>query len=1734
MPINEGQIAFDGYRIVKSLEKNENNEIFLAERDSDKQAVVLKQTVLFNESSPASSKTGHEYDILKDLKHEGIPKVFEIAYNGKSIALVQEYINGSNLKEQIFKKRISVSDVLNIALQLSDILHYIHKKGIIHKDLNPRNIILTKEGNVKLIDFAISSNLHSETNDLLNIDQIEGTLNYISPEQTGRTAYSIKHHCDFYSFGILLYELLIGKPPYDSIDPLEIIHFHLSRVPTPLRSILPDLPDGLDQVISKLMEKNPDDRYQSALGLKADLEIIKEHFITKKPLIEFSTGIHDITGEYKQTQKLYGRKEEKKDLLNYYDNLSIVRSMLVLVAGYSGVGKSALIRHVKYPIIQKGGTFLSGKFDQFKQDIPYYAFIEGIEEFIRNLLSEPENNIENWKQKIKSVLGNNLGLIAEVIPLLSKIIKDYPEVPKLQPAEQESRFNKFLLDFIFSFSTTDKPLVIFLDDLQWADLSSLNLVKRIIENPGENSILILGAYRDNEVDKGHPLLITLKQIESSKNRIKNIQLQALDETTTCKITKDSLFMSQSQATDLGALVFRKTKGNPFFIHSFLKNLYDKELVKSETDGNWVWDNNEIDKLSYTDNVIDLMTERLIVLPYATQLMLKYAAVLGNIFKIDELSQLTEKSSLEIYNNLKPAIKEGYINSLDKRYRSLALSSLNQEFDEQQTQLNGSAHFTFTHDKVQQAAYNLIEISELAELHLRIGRLFLNNKKESQLHDGIFELLNHFALSLNLINNNSEKEKIASLCLIAGQKAKESISYDLGVRFLEMGKSLLGSGSWQSNYQLTYDIIKELGECQYLNNNPNIAEQNFKDVLRHAKTNFDKLKVYSVHTALYLKIGNSPESLRLGLEAVKLYGIRFPKNKKIIQISALLNLMKFIFLFSTKYKKPEDFEHIEDSIDEENIALSKLMIDLASSAYMIDQNLMMLVVLRIIKNYLKNGYTDASGWGFSGLSTVVLSALKLQKKGLDLWKLTIELNKKNKSPIIKWRLNYLVTAFGNPWRIPYRNDFANILDTTKACILNGDQLFTGYSVSIYQRYRFIAGINLKELIEGSEEQIPLIEKGLGGFDFFQCFHQMAKGISGLTNNNSWNDEHFNGDKELERIEYEGNNTKLGFFHTARLTSRYYFGKFDDAIQEHETVLKYKGNMLGELCEALYAFYTSLSISAKYAEMEKNEKRKYLKVFKTCLKDLKLWSQACPENHLQHYQLIQAELFAMKNDFENAIKFYEKSINTAIENKFKYVEAIANERAASLCYSKQLKKQSQSYSNEAWEAYHSWGATIKCTELENKYPELGKTKVIQKSAEIASASSVTSSSSQSALDLASVLKASQSIASQVKYVDLLKKLMHVIIENAGAERGCLLHKKGENLCIEAEGKSGNNEIKILASVPFKETDLVPHSFINYSWRSEESEVVNDAGIEERFNSDPYIKEHATLSMMCVPITLQGKITGLLYLENNLLKGVFNRDRINLLQMLSSQIGISIENSMLYENLEEKVVERTKEIEKQRVEIQLEKEKSDSLLLNILPKHAADELKSTGKYKAQSYKNVTVMFCDIVGFTTLGENMNADMLVNELHEFFSGVDDIMDKYGIEKIKTIGDAYLCAAGLDETKGNIPSINMVSASKEILDFLSELNQRKEKEGRRKFQIRIGIHTGPVTAGVVGKSKYAYDIWGDTVNTASRMESSGEPGKINISGNSFELVKEDFNCEYRGKISAKNKGEIDMYFVDLN
>jgi len=1512
MKVMEELSGISDFVVLKSLFKNERNEVLLAQRNTDSKTVILKQSRLENENISRVSKLAYEYGILKDLDHPGIPKAHGLLYDGKTVTLVQEFIPGTDLKSLIFKRKLSFSEVFNIAIQLADILAYLHQKGIIHKDINAGNLMLTDDGSLKLIDFGISSGFNTETSEALNIDQIEGTLNYISPEQTGRTTFSVTQSCDFYSGGILLYELIAGKTPFDSVDPLEVIHFHLSRNPVPLRSVVSDLPEGLDQVVSKLLAKNPDERYHSAEGLKADLLIIRNYFETKKPLNGFKAGLSDFPVQYKQSQKLYGRDQEISELLGYYQNLNQLQSMLVLVAGYSGIGKSALIRHVKVPIVQNQGTFISGKFDQFKKDIPYYAFIEAISEFIKNLLSEPEEKIAVWRDKIQDVLGENAVLITEVIPLLAKITGKQQPVSKLQPAEQEARFNMVLLDFIYAFSSAEKPLVIFLDDLQWADLSSLNLIQRIVENPKQDNILLLAAYRNNEVEKGHPLLITLQQIKERQGQVKEIKLQPLDIETTCKITADSFGMSAGQAAELGEHIYSKTKGNPFFIHSFLKSLFDKKLIKRESGKNWYWDQQEIMALAYTDNVIDLMTEGLINLPDRTQQVLKLAAVLGNTFILNDLADVAEKSPAKVYAEILSAIKNGYISSADSSYREFALSAIDADFES--GQLSGKLiRFRFSHDKVQQAVYNLIPENELAPLHLKIGRLLIQNRNETQLNEDIFEVISHFLLCLHLVESEEEKIQLSRLFLVAGRKAKDSASYNLGVTFLTAANSLTAIDRWKTNYDLTYNILFELGECEYLNDNPQQAEIHFAEVLQHSKTRFEKLKVYYVHSSLYLKMGNTKESLRIGLEAAKMYYLFFPKTRLAIQVSTLLTLTRNLWLFSTKYKNPETVFNLPDCKDEELIALNKFLIDLATSAYQQDQNLMMLVIFRIIKLYLSNGFSDASGWGFSGFSVVVLSALKMQKRGFNLWDITIKLHQRTRSPLIKWRLSYTVLCFHNHWRIPLRNSYNSMLETLKACVLNGDQIFTGYTAALYIRTRMAAGDVLKEVINISEDHYSLIKNSKGGLDFYIGFYQAIKSLNGQTFENTWDDETFNGQETQNRLINEGNKTKLAFFLTAKLFHLFYLEKYREALAESEILKNYTDNFIGDISEVIYAFYTSLSIAACFDDLDAGEKKKYLGEFKKHLADLKRWQNGSSENFSAQHELLVAEFFAMNSDKEKALAHYLQAIQLATGYQFRNVASVACERTAVLLGKMNLTDQSLHYFSKANEIYSDWGVVVKCQNLEKRNPQLKNNPE-----QIKQVTSSTLVSSKTALDLATVLKASQAISSQVKYDDVLKNLMHITIENAGAERGCLLLYKGNVLNIEAIGDTRSEGVRIISPVPFESSDEVPESIINFCRRTGEIVVINDSDDGERFAADPYIHKNKSLSILCLPITVSGKIRGILYLENNLLKGIFTHNRIELLKMLSGQIGISIENAILYGNLEEKVKERTFEIEKTLAEL------------------------------------------------------------------------------------------------------------------------------------------------------------------------------------------------------------------------
>jgi class 3 adenylate cyclase len=860
----------------------------------------------------------------------------------------------------------------------------------------------------------------------------------------------------------------------------------------------------------------------------------------------------------------------------------------------------------------------------------------------------------------------------------------------------------------------------------------------------------------------------------------------------------------------------------------------------------------------------------------------------------------------------------------------------------------------------------------------------------------------------------------------------------------------------------------------------------------------------------------------------LYDIRFPTNKIAIKIQALWEIMKYLILFSTKYRNFENLNQLKKCEDEEIVAINKFLIDFATSTYQMNQELMIIVVLRIIRFYLKHGYTDASSWGFSGFSVIVYSGLGLYESGSKFWEHTILLHQKTKTPLIKRKLDYTVAAFYSQWKRPLKEGLETVLDNYKACLLNGDPNFAGYNISMYIWKKSASGMPLKLVLEDIKPHISYLtnNKNEGGYQFSIGRYQLLKALSGKTPQlGDWNDDSFSGEEFLTFLRALGNNTGLAYYYCAKLPLLFLFGRYREALDWADGGEIYQENLLGSFQVPEWKLYSSMAITENYERMSASEKRKYRKIIKENLKWMKFWSKGCPENYQHHLYILQGEQQVMAGKNSDALRYYELAIDSAAQNGFIQVEAIANERAAILLEKMNLSRQSRTYLKEAWDLYYKWDAIGKCREMEMKHPAVLKDRIkSQFSTDELMAGGNTERSTTESLDLSSIVKASQSLASQIKLEDLLQSLMYILIENAGAQRGVLLLNQDGKLFLVAEGNSGPERSKILDYLPLDNTDLVPLSVIQYTWNVQEMVAINNAGKSEHFANDPYIAKRGTVSAFCLPINNKGNKIGLVYLENDLMEGVFTERKQKVVDLLSGQIGISLENALLYENMEEKVKQRTLELEKQKELAEVERKKSDDLLLNILPLEIAEELKETGRSEAKLYQNVTVLFSDFVNFTRISEHLSPKELVRELHLCFKAFDEITEKHGLEKIKTIGDAYLAVCGL-------PAVRENHAKAAIMAAIEMAEWVKNPKNKCRFEIRIGLNSGSVVAGIVGMKKYVYDIWGDTVNTAARMEQTSEIGKINITGSTYELVKDSFECEYRGKVDAKNKGKIDMYFV---
>lgn len=1644
----------------------------------------------------------NEYDILKELEIPGVRKPLKrTKYKGRH-CMYLEWIEGKTLKEAFKGKQNDILDFLHLAISLASSLGELHSNNIVHKDLNPNNLLVNlQDRDVKIISFSIASKIDLKEQHLGNPENLEGTLTYISPEQTGRMNRVVDYRTDLYSFGITLYEMLAGRPPFIEKDALEMVHSHLTVNPVPLSNINKKVPKVISDIIDILLSKKAEDRYQSAYGVKYDLERCLAEMEQKKKIDPFPLRSNDFSGKFRLPQRLYGRDKELNLIFDRFEKVARGGMETILVAGYSGTGKSVLVREMHRPITEKKGYFIEGKFDQFQRAVPYYALIQAFKEFINILLTEHRDKYEKVRKRILEVIGEEGKVLTDVLPSLELIIGPQKEVPELAGTEAQNRFNYVFRKFIASLSTADNPLVMFIDDLQWADSSSLALLDLLISDPDNGYLFCIGAYRDNEVNVSHPLMMTLEDLKNKGASIETVEIDNLPLEDVNYLIADSLLQNNEDCMDITKLVYEKTQGNAFFITQFLKSLYeDRLLYFNHDDKRWNYSLELIKEKNITDNVVELIAGKAKKLPKEAQNVLKLASCIGNTFGLEMLSIIHKKKHSETQEDLQVALAEGLVLPSGKNYK-------------------------FAHDRIQQAVYSLIEEDKKDLVHLEIGKLLLKNLEKNKIDDHLFDIVNQLNWGIKLLESETERKHLSELNLRAGSKAKESSAFVVAYEYLTIGISLLSSKTWTEEYDTSLNLYTLAAETAYLNGKFDKMNGHIDVVLEHTRDLLDKVKVYEIRILSFKAENKLIDAINTGLDLLTQLGEKFPKNPKLPHV--MFNLIKT--KLKLKGKSISYLENLPVMEDKEKIAAMRIIADIASCSYWATPNLFPLLMFRMVGLCLKYGNTALSSFAFSTYGVIMCGVLGQMKVGYEFGKLGLVLLEKFKAKEWKAQVYTPIYCLIVNWNEHIDKTLKPLQESYHIGLETGAIEFACINTNIYCIHAYLSGKPLERLeIETKAYSQSFDEfKQETNFNYNEVYRQPMLNLMGRSADPTiMTGEAFDEEKMVKQNEERNDRTGQFFIHFNKLILCYIFKEYEKAIYHAGEARKLLEAVLAKFEIPNHHFYEALSLLAVYEKASSKDRRKYMKRINKNIRQLKKWSKDAPENFQHKCDLLKAEKMRVNKNFNGIGLIYDKAIKGASENQFIHEEAIIHELAGNYYMGLNSEHLTEYYLKASYNAFREWGAAAKLIRLEQDYPQYvsGVTRGDRPSQEETVNTDSSTVTAGAFLDISTVLKSSATISGEIVLEKLLRTLMKIVIENAGADRGILLLKSEGKFRIQAIASDSGNEIEVLQNKDYENSGLLSQRVLSFVTQSKKSQVIQDAQNDPRFINDAYIHESGVQSILSLPIINRGSNKGVLYLENNLASGAFKQDRIELLSLLSSQIAVSIENALLYENLEHKVEERTNQLTE-------EKKKSDELLLNILPLEIADELKSKGTTTPKKFEKVTVMFTDFKGFTKMSENLSPEELVEEIDTCFSAFDQIIGKYGLEKIKTIGDAYMCVGGLP-IPNSTHAEDAVNAGREIVEFIKNHGTASRAKNRPVFEIRVGLHTGPVIAGVVGSKKFVYDIWGDTVNTASRMESSSEEGKINISGTTYRIIKDKFNCKYRGKIEAKNKGEIEMYFIE--
>jgi histidine kinase len=1337
-------------------------------------------------------------------------------------------------------------------------------------------------------------------------------LIYMAPEQTGRMNRTIDYRADLYSLGVTLYHFLTGTVPFKSDDPLEIIHSHIAREPEPPHAVNTAVPLPISNIIVKLLLKTPEQRYQNGYGLMEDLVECRNQFRKSGKIRNFEFGKKDIPLKYLIPQVILGRDEELAILMDSFKHIAMGASQMLLVTGFPGVGKSALIHEVEKPIIEKKGYFLTGKYDQFRKDVHYSAVIQAFQGLFRQILSESQKRINSWKMQLLKALGPNGRIITDMIPSAELVIGKQPDLQEIEPTEAQNRFNYVFTRFLEVFCTKDHPITLFLDDLQWADAASLELIRYLVGEGKIEYFLLIGSYRNNEVDVSHPLVFVLTDLERLGIEIGEITLRPLDMVNVNKLISSFLKCDESMSMPLAEIIHQKTNGTPFFVNQLMKTLYDEKIITFDPSSGWNWELEEIRQMHVTDNVVDLLAGKIKSLPENVQDMLKVCACIGNRFDLELISEITDKPIEKVLDDISLAIDEGLISLISGIYR-------------------------FHHDRIQEAAYSIIPDQLKAERHYKIGSILLEKTGTEELDDKVIFITDHWNRGKRILKSDAERVRLIELNIMSGKKSKRSTAYESASYYFLNGINLLERDAWKNNYDLAYALYSERMECEYVLRNFRETRKIYDILEEFVKNDIERLRITYFMVNSYVLKGEYDNAIQEGIEGLKAVNYR-----KISHYPSRIKLLLDYYLtrigLDRKIKKIMVKPILKDPL---HLAMHDVMNIMGTAAGALGSLVFDQLVLKPIKMYLKYGFTKTTPSGLFGMAILLIQNNKNYKKAYKVTRIAMDaLEKCNYGPVRDTVL-YGFAKFVLPFHSHCREGISYFQKVYQYSLEDGYLQYANCSLITLHFTRIIRGDRLDDIYSDFKEYEKFILSTKTGalIEFYRDFNQYYLNMKNMADSAaSMNSERYDEEKQRKRLLRKRLSENILLHCFFRMQICFIHGRYFQVYDLARKIASLLDKVLVSVTIPEILLYDSLTLITLIPEGNWKQRREYRRLLRKNMRKIKRWANNCEENFLHKHLLIKAEIARMRKRYIKAARLYDKAIESARKNQFHYNEAIANELAAKFYIERGNEKIAKVYMTDACYKYSMWGAVSKVLTLEEQFPHLIQRAgaVIEKTATIDIQKTTSSSGSASNyMDMSSIIKASQTISREIVLSRLLEKMMHLAMENAGAEKGIMVLSSKGTFFVEAVRQVDQDNVTVLESIPIDDYRDICASIIHFVSRTKEPVILSNAAETGDFTNDPYIMEHKTKSVLCVPIINQGKLTGSLYFENNLISDAFTPERIQVLKILSSQIAISIDNARLYANLEDKVKERTEELNKAMKSLWGEMELAKKIQTVLLPK-------------------------------------------------------------------------------------------------------------------------------------------------------------------------------------------------------